>query len=160
MLRVDNIAELFSMAEVLAKQPRPKGPRLTILTNAGGPGVLATDALSTAAASWPSFTPETIAAFNEILPAALEPQQPDRHPGRCRAPTATPSSLEIAAADPNSDGLLVILTPQAMTDPTETAEQLKPFGRTYGKPVIASWMGGARRGRRAVHSQPRQHSHL
>ena len=45
MLRVENIADLFYMAEVLSKQPRPKGPRLTIVTNAGGPAVLATDAL-------------------------------------------------------------------------------------------------------------------
>ena len=55
VLRVNTIAELFYMAEVLAKQPRPKGPRLTILTNAGGPGVLATDALITTAANWPRF---------------------------------------------------------------------------------------------------------
>jgi acetyltransferase len=52
-------------------------------------------------------------------------------------------ALEIAAADPNSDGLLVILTPQAMTDPTQTAEQLKPYAQIPGKPVLASWMGGA-----------------
>ena len=57
VLRVNNIAELFYMAEVLAKQPRPKGPRLTIVTNAGGPGVLATDALIPAAASSPSSRP-------------------------------------------------------------------------------------------------------
>ena len=52
-------------------------------------------------------------------------------------------AVEIAAKDPNSDGLLVILTPQAMTDPTRTAEELKPFAKLEGKPILASWMGGA-----------------
>src|SRR5690606_2078753 len=52
-------------------------------------------------------------------------------------------SLEIASRDPNSDGLLVILTPQAMSDPTATAEQLRPYAHSTGKPVLASWMGGS-----------------
>ena len=52
-------------------------------------------------------------------------------------------AVEIAAHDPDSDGLLVILTPQAMTDPTRTAEQLKPLAKSSGKPILASWMGGA-----------------
>src|SRR5512137_3113786 len=69
VLRVSTIAELFYMAEVLAKQPRPKGNRLTILTNAGGPGVLATDALITNGGELTELSPETMEAFNKLLPA-------------------------------------------------------------------------------------------
>ena len=68
VLRVNNIADLFYMAEVLAKQPRPQGPRLTILTNAGGPGVLATDALITAGGELAPLSDETIETLNDFLP--------------------------------------------------------------------------------------------
>lgn len=141
VLRVNSINEMFYMSEILAKQPRPKGPRLTILTNAGGPGVLAVDALLTTGGELAELSPETITELNTFLPAAWSHNNPidvlgDADPGRYA------KALQIAAADPNSDGLLVILTPQAMTDPTATAEQLKPFANTYGKPVMASWMGG------------------
>ena len=68
VLRVENISELFDMAEVLAKQPRPRGPHLTIVTNAGGPAVLATDMLITGGGQLAELTPETMAAFNQILP--------------------------------------------------------------------------------------------
>jgi acetyltransferase len=69
VLRVDRISDLFYMAEDLDKQPRPRGPRLTILTNAGGPGVLATDALLAEGGSLAELVPETIAALNQVLPA-------------------------------------------------------------------------------------------
>jgi acetyltransferase len=141
VLRVNSIAELFYMAEVLAKQPRPKGSRLTILTNAGGPGVLATDALITNGGQLAELSPETMDAYNNLLPAAWSHNNPVDILGDA-SPDRYAEALKIAAQDPNSDGMLVILTPQAMTDPTETAEQLKAYGQTLGKPVIASWMGG------------------
>ena len=140
-LRVNSIAELFYMAEVLAKQPRPKGPRLTILTNAGGPGVLATDALITDGGQLAELSTETMQAFNDLLPSAWSHNNPVDILGDA-SPDRYAEALKIAAQDPNSDGMLVILTPQAMTDPTDTAEMLKPYGQTLGKPVIASWMGG------------------
>jgi acetyltransferase len=141
VLRVNSIAELFYMAEVLAKQPRPKGPRLTILTNAGGPGVLATDALITNGGQLAELSEETMVAFDNLLPAAWSHNNPVDILGDA-SPDRYAEALKIAAQDPNSDGMLVILTPQAMTDPTETAEKLKPYGHTLDKPVIASWMGG------------------
>src|ERR1043165_4094497 len=70
VLRVNSIAELFYLAEVLGKQPRPKGPRLTVLTNAGGPGVLAADALITNGGELTKLSPETMEEFNQFLPAA------------------------------------------------------------------------------------------
>ncbi|WP_263971789.1 bifunctional acetate--CoA ligase family protein/GNAT family N-acetyltransferase [Leptolyngbya ohadii] len=146
VLRVETINELFNMAEVLSKQPRPKGRKLTILTNAGGPGVLATDALIRGGGELAELTPETIAALDEILPTHWSHHNPidilgDADPDRYA------KALEIAAKDPNSDGLLVILTPQAMTNPTQTAEYLKNAASQNpslkNKPLLASWMGGA-----------------
>ena len=141
VLRVSTIAELFYMAEVLGKQPRPKGRRLTILTNAGGPGVLAADALISNGGELTKLSPETMEAFNQILPAAWSYNNPVDIIGDA-SPERYSKALEIAAKDPNSDGILVILTPQAMTDPTKTAEQLEPYAQSLGKPVIADWMGG------------------
>ncbi|MBX9257368.1 bifunctional acetate--CoA ligase family protein/GNAT family N-acetyltransferase [Desmonostoc muscorum CCALA 125] len=142
VLRVNSISDLFDMAEVLAKQPRPKGPRLTIVTNAGGPGVLATDALIAAGGEVAAISEETTAALNQILPTHWSHGNPIDILGDAD-PQRYTKALEIAAKDPNSDGLLVILTPQAMTDPTQTAEQLKPYAQIAGKPILASWMGGA-----------------
>ena len=140
VLRVEAISELFDMAEVLAKQPRPLGPRLTIVTNAGGPGVLATDMLIGSGAQLANLSPETMAAFNAILPPTWSHNNPVDIIGDAK-PELYAKSLEIAAKDPNTDGILVILTPQAMTDPTATAECLKPYAQIPHKPVIASWMG-------------------
>jgi acetyltransferase len=141
VLRVNGIAELFYMAEVLSKQPRPKGPRLTILTNAGGPGVLATDSLITNGGELAEISAGTMEAFNQLLPAAWSHNNPVDILGDA-SPERYAKALDIAARDPNSDGMLVILTPQAMTAPTETAEALKAHAQTYDKPVLASWMGG------------------
>jgi len=142
VLRVNSIADLFYMAEVLSKQPSPKGPHLTIVTNAGGPGVLATDALIAGRGDLTDLTPETMEALNQILPAAWSHNNPIDVLGDA-SPERYAKAVEIAAKDPNSDGLLVILTPQSMTDPTQTAEHLKPYAKLDGKPILASWMGGA-----------------
>ncbi|MCS7056735.1 MAG: bifunctional acetate--CoA ligase family protein/GNAT family N-acetyltransferase [Thermoflexales bacterium] len=141
VLRVNTIADLFYMAEVLAKQPRPKGPRLTIVTNAGGPGVLTTDALVQNGGELAPLSPETMEKLNAFLPPAWSHNNPIDVLGDA-TPERYAKALEVAAADPNSDGLLVILTPQAMTDATTTAEFLRPYARLRGKPVLASWMGG------------------
>jgi acetyltransferase len=141
VLRVNTIAELFHMAEVLGKQPRPKGPRLTIITNAGGPGVLATDMLVGSGGELTELSPETFKAYNELLPPHWSRNNPVDILGDA-APETYAKAIDIAAKDPNSDGVMVILTPQAMTDPTATAEAIKPFAKLEGKPILASWMGG------------------
>src|SRR3990172_5388515 len=141
VLRVNTIGEIFSMAEVLSKQPRPKGPHLTILTNAGGPGVLAVDALITSGGKLAEISKESMDKFNEILPPQWSHNNPVDILGDA-SPERYAQALEVAANDENSDGLLVVLTPQAMTDPTETAEALKDYAQGYGKPVLASWSGG------------------
>src|SRR5262249_38444326 len=142
VLRVENIGDLFAMAEVLAHQPFPKGPRLTILTNAGGPGVLAADALVTGGGALAELSAETREALNGLLPVHWSHGNPVDVLGDA-APERYARAREAAAPDAGSDGLLVILTPQAMTDPTGTAEQLKPYARLGDRPVLASWMGGA-----------------
>lgn len=147
VLRVNNIDDLFNMAEVLAKQPRPHGPRLTIVTNAGGPGVLVTDALITGGGELTPLSEETMEALDELLPPHWSHNNPIDILGDADAERYA-EAIQIAMNDPNSNGLLAILTPQAMTDPTQTAQRLKevhkrPAGYSYGRPVLASWMGGA-----------------
>ncbi|MGN6369705.1 MAG: bifunctional acetate--CoA ligase family protein/GNAT family N-acetyltransferase [Phycisphaerae bacterium] len=142
VLRVNNIADLFYTAEVIARQPHPKGPRLTIVTNAGGPGVLATDAIIGAGGELSVMSDDTLKALNAFLPSAWSHSNPIDVLGDA-SPERYAKTLEIAAKDANSDGLLVILTPQAMSDPSGTAEALRPYADLGGKPVLASWMGGA-----------------
>ncbi|MFB3777863.1 MAG: bifunctional acetate--CoA ligase family protein/GNAT family N-acetyltransferase [Bryobacteraceae bacterium] len=141
VLRVNQISDLFYMAEVLAKQPPPKGPKLTILTNAGGPAVLATDALITSGGELTELSKETFDEFNSFLPPTWSRNNPVDIIGDA-TPDRYAKALATAAKDKNSDGMLVILTPQDMTDPTQIAEQLKPYANLGGKPVLASWMGG------------------
>ena len=141
VLRVNSISDLFDMSGVIGRQPRPKGPRLTIITNAGGPGVLATDALVVEGGELSDLSEESIQAYNEVLPPPWSHNNPVDILGDA-TPERYAKAVEIAAKDPASDGLLVILTPQAMTDPTMTAEHLKPYADLGGKPILASWMGG------------------
>jgi acetyltransferase len=142
VLRVNNISDLFDMAEVLAKQPKPRGPRLAIVTNAGGPGVIATDALISSGGELANLSLDSMNELNHILPRHWSHNNPIDILGDA-SPDRYVRSVEIAAKDPNTDGVLVILAPQANTDPTRTAEQLKPLARLDGKPILASWMGGA-----------------
>ena len=141
VLRVHTISDLFDMAEILAKQPRPKGNRLSIVTNAGGPGAIATDALISGGGELSELAPETIQQLNQFLPAQWSHHNPIDILGDASSDRYA-QTLEVVANDPNSDGLLVILTPQAMTNPTQTAEQLKSYSQ-LGKPILSSWMGGA-----------------
>ena len=142
VLRVTSISDIFFMSDVLAKQPRPRGKRLAILTNAGGPGVLATDALATGGGELAELSPQTMQAFDEFLPPQWSHSNPVDILGDAE-PERYAKSLEIAAKDPGIDGMLVILTPQDMTNATQIAEKLKPYAKGLGKPVLASWMGGA-----------------
>jgi acetyltransferase len=141
VLRVNTIAELFDMAGVLGKQPRPRGPKLTIITNAGGPGVLATDMLVGSGGELTVLSLQSFKAYSDLLPPHWSRNNPVDILGDA-APETYAKAIDIAAKDPNCDGVLVILTPQAMTDPTGTAEQIKPFAKLGGKPILASWMGG------------------
>lgn len=140
VLQVDRIDDLFNMAEILAKQPRPRGKKLMILTNAGGPGVLATDALTQGGGELAELSEQTVEALNQCLPEHWSHGNPIDILGDADAKRYA-DAMKIAAKDPNSDGMLVILTPQAMTEPTKIAEHLRQVAPS-NQPLLASWMGG------------------
>jgi acetyltransferase len=142
VLRVESMADLFFMAEVLAKQRRPRGPRLMIVTNAGGPGALAADALTAGGGQLAEISQATLDSLSAILPPHWSHGNPIDVLGDA-PPERYAKAVEIAAKDPNADGLLVILTPQSMTDPTQTTEHLKSHASGGQGPILASWMGGA-----------------
>lgn len=141
ILRVRTIAELFDMVQLLDTPRRPRGPRLAIVTNAGGPAILATDALIAAGGELASLSPETVQSLNAALPIHWSHANPIDVLGDA-GPDRYAKAVQAAAADPQTDGLLVTLTPQGMTDPTAIAEQLKHVATTTDKPILASWMGG------------------
>ena len=145
VLRVDRISELFSMAEILNTQPRLRGPRLAIVTNAGGPGVLATDALIAGGGQLAHLASESIESLNRILPPPWSHGNPVDLLGDA-SPDRYVQALEVVVKDPNTDGLLVILTPQAMTDPTQIAGQVE--GPEHNRRQAgASQLDGGGRGR-------------
>ena len=142
ILRVSTIADLFYMAEVLSKQPRPRGPRLAIVTNAGGPGVLAADSLLLNGGQLAQLTPKSMQELDAILPPHWSHNNPvdilgDAHPDKYA------KVVDITLQDENVDGLLAVICPQGMAEPTQTAEHLKIYAKNTGKPVLASWMGGS-----------------
>jgi acetyltransferase len=141
-LRVATIPELFDMSEILALQPPPRGPALAIVTNAGGPGVMATDALMLAGGQLAPLTKETLAALDAALPPFWSHANPidvlgDATPARYR------TAVEACVKDATVHCILILLTPQAMSDPTATAREVAAVCRDAGKPVLACWMGGA-----------------
>jgi acetyltransferase len=143
VLRVKTIEDLFSMAEVLSKQPRPKGPRLAVVTNAGGPAVLATDMLVAEGGEIAQLSPDSFEKLNAILPSAWSRNNPVDVLGDADADRYL-KTIEIVTADPNTDGVLAIVTPQGMTDPTAIAKGVANFQNHSGKPILASWMGATK----------------
>jgi acetyltransferase len=140
VLRVQNTADLFYMAELLSKQPRPRGPKLAIVTNAGGPGVLATDALMAKGGELAALSNDSVRALDEFL----SPHWSHANPVDVLAdagPERFVKAVDIAMKDPATDGLLAIVAPQGLADPTQVAEGLKSYAHSSGKPVLASWMG-------------------
>ncbi len=140
VLRVQNIADLFYMAEALSKQPRPRGPHLSIVTNAGGPGVLATDSLIATGGELTVLSPDTIHELDGFLSAHWSHSNPVDILADADAQRFA-RSVDIVSRDPASDGLLAIIAPQGVADPTKAAEEVAKLARSP-KPVLASWMGG------------------
>jgi acetyltransferase len=141
ILRVQNIADLFYMAEVLSKQPRPRGPRLTIVTNAGGPGVLATDALMATGGELTVLSSESLHELDGFLSSHWSHNNPVDVLADADAEGFV-KAVGIASKDAASDGLLAIIAPQGLADPTQVAERMKPLAHSSSKPLLASWMGG------------------
>lgn len=142
VLRAESMQSLFDMALALGYQPPLRGERIAIITNAGGPGILATDALEHAGLSLARFENETIKALEQYLPDAASAANPVDVLGDARADRYR-FALETVSADPNVDGLLVVLTPQAMTEITATARVAGAVSKSTDKPVLACFMGEA-----------------
>jgi acetyltransferase len=141
VLRVATIEELFGMAEVLGRQPLPKGRRLAIVTNAGGPAALATAALTADAGELATLSDTTRAALDEVLPPQWSGTNPLAGLGDALADTY-PKAIEILAKDPGVNGILVVLTPKPTVDATLVATRVKEAAASLRVPVLASWMGG------------------
>jgi len=140
IIRVDTIEELFNIAQSLAMQPKPAGNRLAIVTNAGGPGVIATDTLIAKGGKLAELSQETIGELNKHLSPNWSKGNPVDVLGDA-GPEQYAKALELCAKDKNVDGILVILTPQSMTNPTEVARKVAIVSKTSRKTVFASWMG-------------------
>jgi acetyltransferase len=139
VLRVDSIEELFSMAEILSKQPLAKGPHLAIVTNAGGPGVIATDSLILSNAKLAKLQEQTMEELNSFLPSAWSHNNPVDILGDATAELYE-KTIKALMKDSKVDGILAILTPQFMTNPTQVAKIMKNF-HNEKKPIFGSWMG-------------------
>jgi len=142
IVRVNSTNDLFCSAEVLARGNLPQGPRLAIVSNAGGPGIMATDALLSRHGTLAALSETTLQKLNRELPATWSHQNPIDILG-----DATPSRFKLAVEtvldDCDVDGILVLLTPQAMTDPAESASAIVAASAHSTKTVLAVWMGGA-----------------
>ncbi len=141
--RVLEIGDIFHCVELLARYHPPRGARLAIVTNAGGPGVMATDALIARKGALAQLGPETMEKLNESLPPFWSRGNPVDVLGDARAKRMG-KATEIVLADPGVDAVLVILTPQAMTDPTAAARSVSELAKGAGKPILAAWLGGRR----------------
>ena len=139
--RIFQIEDMFECAELLARQHPPKGERLAIITNAGGPGVMTTDALIARDGKLATISDETIQKLNECLPPFWSHNNPIDVLGDA-PPDRFAKALEIVLQDSGVDAVLVILTPQAMTDATGTARAIGQAAEKAHKPVLAAWMGG------------------
>jgi acetyltransferase len=142
VLRVESIGQLFAAAKALSTSHyRQASERLVIITNGGGPGVMAADRAADQGIELSRLSEETLAALNGVLPAVWSHANPvdiigDATPDRYR------EAIDICLQDPGVDGAIVILTPQAMTEPTRVAEAVIESAAKSRKPILTSWMGG------------------
>ncbi len=143
IVRVEEITELFDAAAVLSTQPLPKGPNLAIITNAGGPGIMTSDALLARGGKLADLGPKTMERLNAVLPSFWSRGNPidlvgDAGPERYRV------ALEACLEDERVDGVLLLLTAQGMIHPLEVAKTIVEAvaAKTYqNKTILASFLG-------------------
>jgi acetyl coenzyme A synthetase (ADP forming)-like protein len=141
IIRANSVQEMFDFSTAFAYQPLLKGNRICVVTNAGGPGVMATDALEAQQLLLAELLPETEEALAKGLPAAASTHNPVDVLGDAPADRYRAAIREVLK-DPNVDGVLVILTPQSNTEVLESAQALVDETNGADKPVLACWMGG------------------
>jgi acetyltransferase len=141
VIRLDTVGELFDITSLASHVSAPEKQNLAILTNAGGPAALATDALVRSGGSLSRLSQTSIDQLNARLPAHWSHSNPTDILGDADADRYG-DALRVVLDDPDTDGVLAILTPQYMTEPLRTAEALIKARASTKKPIIASWMGG------------------
>jgi len=142
IVRVKDIADLFNCAEAIGKHPLPRGPNIAIITNAGGPGVMASDAVITLGGKLAQLSNATIEKLNSILPPHWSKSNPIDLLGDAKAQRYE-AAAEACFNDEKVDGLLIIYTPQGSSDPAEIAEKILDLykNKKFSKPYFASFMG-------------------
>ena len=139
--RIYDIGDIFDCSELIGRNTIPHGPNLAIITNAGGPGVMATDALIALNGKLAQLSPKTMDLLDENLPPSWSHGNPVDVLGDARSKRIS-KATQIVSQDLNVDAVLVILTPQAMTNPTATAREISKIKETTSKPILAAWLGG------------------
>lgn len=142
LARVNDFGNIFDFTDLVGRRRIPKGNRLAIVTNAGGPGVMATDSLISWGGKLVELSEETMQKLNDYLPPFWSHGNPIDVLGDA-TPERFAKSTEIVLEDENVDAVLVLLTPQAMTAPTETAEAIAELAAKTSKSIMAAWLGGA-----------------
>ena len=143
VVRVNEIADLFNAAEVLGTQPLPKGPRLAIITNAGGPGVMATDSLIAQGGKLAKLSQKTLDSLNAILPPFWSHGNPIDVLGDARSERYK-AAVEACLNDENIDGILIVFTQQAVSESVEIAKNIVELVRSksyQNKTILTSFMG-------------------
>jgi acetyltransferase len=141
IVRIYDIGKIFDVAELIGRKKVPAGQRLAIVTNAGGPGVMATDTLIALNGSLAKLNDKTMDELNQNLPESWSHGNPVDVLGDAR-PKRYAKAVSIVLEDPDVDAVLVILTPQAMTNPSGTAREISKLAETAKKPILAAWIGG------------------
>ena len=141
IIRVNTFTQLFDCAEALGKMRRPTGGALSIITNAGGPGVMAVDAISSWNLEPATLSSETLAGLTDILPPLWCRSNPIDLMEDANT-TSYSKTLEVCLAAPETHGVIVILAAQALADPIGIAKAIAPLPSGQSKPVLAVWMGG------------------
>jgi acetyltransferase len=141
VVRVQSVTQLFSVAKALSCGFHPTGNRLAVVTNGGGPGIMATDYAADLGLTMANLSSDTITQLNATLPSTWSHGNPVDVIGDAQADRYH-HAVTACMEDPNVDGVLTILTPQAMTKPLEVAQSILAISQQYKKPLLSCWMGG------------------
>lgn len=141
LVRVDTVSDLFDCAELMAKQPRPKGPGLAIISNAGGPGVMAADHLALSGIEPAELKPDTLARLDEFLPPMWSRSNPLDILGDA-SPETFRRVVDVCMTAEEFDAVLVMTAPQAQYPSTDKARLLSESLQGADFPVFTSWIGG------------------
>ncbi len=140
VVRVKNIGQLFYAAKALASKFRPQGKRLAIITNGGGPGAMAADRAGDLEIPLAELSPSTMQALNATMPSTWSQRNPVDIEGDA-TPKRYHDAILAVAEDDAVDGVLVMLSPQAMTNPAEVAKAVIEVDQKTAKPILTCWMG-------------------